>query len=248
MSGTAEFGHSATTIALLALAGFVAALARGFSGFGAALIFMPLGSALVGPAVTSAVMLVVDAVCALWMVPPAIRVFERRAVAVMALGSTLTVPLGTWLLVESDPIALRWSFCVIIAAMLILLMSGWRFRGQAGVPVTVGVGMASGLLSGVAQMGGPPVVVYWLGGDSTPSVMRANLVMFFLWGTVVTLLSYGSSGLLSPEVLWLSLICGPAYLVGIVLGSRMFHLAAPRTFRRICYALIALAALVGMPR
>jgi hypothetical protein len=28
----------------------------------------------------------------------------------------------------------------------------------------------------------------------------------------------------------------------------MFHLAAPRTFRRICYALIALAALVGMPR
>ena len=40
----------------------------------------------------------------------------------------------------------------------------------------------------------------------------------------------------------------PAYLVGIVLGSRIFHLAAPRTFRRICYALIALAALVGMPR
>jgi hypothetical protein len=35
--------------------------------------------------------------------------------------------------------------------------------------------------------------------------------------------------------------------IGLWLGSRMFGLASEETFRRICYALIALAALVSLP-
>ena len=54
--------HSPTLLAMFAGAAFLAGLARGFSGFGAALIFIPLASAIVGPRVASAVLLVVDAV------------------------------------------------------------------------------------------------------------------------------------------------------------------------------------------
>jgi uncharacterized protein len=41
--------HSIDSLAFLIAASFVASLARGFSGFGGALIFMPLASAAVGP-------------------------------------------------------------------------------------------------------------------------------------------------------------------------------------------------------
>ena len=54
--------YSARDLAVLAAAAFIAGLARGFSGFGAALIFMPLASVVVTPQVAAPLLLVVDAV------------------------------------------------------------------------------------------------------------------------------------------------------------------------------------------
>jgi uncharacterized membrane protein YfcA len=56
--------------ALIAIA-FIAGLARGFSGFGAALIFIPLGGAIIGPKLISPVLLVIDGLATLGMIPPA---------------------------------------------------------------------------------------------------------------------------------------------------------------------------------
>ena len=58
-----SFDHyTLLTLVLTVLVAGVAGLARGFSGFGAALIFMPAGSALVGPAVAAPVLLVASAI------------------------------------------------------------------------------------------------------------------------------------------------------------------------------------------
>ena len=56
-----------------------------------------------------------------------------------------------------------------------------------------------------------------------------------------------SSRLLSYAILGLAVAIGPAYGIGLWLGSHMFGLASEATFRRICYALIAIAALVSLP-
>ena len=50
------------TVVFLIAAALAAGLARGFSGFGAALIFVPLASAVVGPQVAVPLLLVVDGV------------------------------------------------------------------------------------------------------------------------------------------------------------------------------------------
>jgi uncharacterized membrane protein YfcA len=105
----------------------------------------------------------------------------------------------------------------------------------------------SGLLSGVAQMGGPPIILYWLGSASKAGVVRANVVLFFAVSTAMTTGIYAASGLLPFALVGLVALTGPAYGMGIWIGSRMFRLANERTFRRLCYALIALAALIGMP-
>jgi hypothetical protein len=54
-------------------------------------------------------------------------------------------------------------------------------------------------------------------------------------------------GVLTTSVIGLAILTGPAFGVGLWLGSQMFGLASEETFRRICYALIALAALVSLP-
>ena len=57
-------------MALCAVA-FVSGTARGFSGFGSALIFMPLASSIAAPRLVAALLLVIDFVAAAPLLPDA---------------------------------------------------------------------------------------------------------------------------------------------------------------------------------
>lgn len=234
------------SVAAAALVTAVAGLARGFSGFGAALIFIPLASALLGPRVAAPLLLVVDNILAAPLIPAAWRHASRTEVAMLATGTLVGAPFGTWLLVHGDAETLRWGMSGLALAMLALLVSGWRYRGRPSWPASLGVGAIAGLCSGAVQMGGPPVVAYWLGGAIPAQRVRANIVLFFAASGMISGVVYLLGGLLTLEVLRTGLLVGPAYGAGLWCGSRLFGLASERLFRGICFALIAMAAVLGV--
>lgn len=240
-------GVDAATLATLVLAALVAGTSRGFSGFGAALIFIPIASAAVGPKVAAPLLLVVDSILSLGMVPGAWPRAAKRDVAVMAVGTLFGVPTGAWILSRSDPVLVRWVIAAMIFALLTLLISGWRYRARPKVPLTIGVGTVAGLFSGLAQVGGPPVVAYWLGGANDAARVRANIVLYFAVSSSFVFVSYIANGLLNTGIIGLALVTGPAYGFGIWCGSRLFGRASEVLFRRAAYALIALAGLIGLP-
>jgi uncharacterized membrane protein YfcA len=231
----------------LAGAAFIAALARGFSGFGGALIFVPIASAAVGPQVAGPILLLIDFVAQFALLKNAWRQANRREVMVMALGALAGIPLGVAILKVADTIVLRWAISVLIIAMLGLLVSGWRYPGQPKRSTTGIVGFIAGILSGSVQAAGPPVVAYWLGGSTPPLMVRANIILFFFCTSVISGVTYLAAGLLNAQVLFMALVTAPGYAIGMYLGTRMFGLASDRTFRRACYLLIAGAALVSLP-
>jgi uncharacterized protein len=231
----------------LVAAAFIAGMARGFSGFGAALIFIPLGGAIMGPKLVSPVLLVVDGFATMGMIPRAWHGANRREVFVMAIGAAFGVPAGTAVLALMDPITLRWIITVIAACLLALLISGWRYHGQPRPTLGAVVGLIAGLFSGAAQLGGPPVVAYWLGGKTNFTRVRANLILYFAISTVFSVVSYYASGLFVRTVFALTILVLPSYAVGLYGGSLSFGLAKESTFRAICYVLIGAAAIIGMP-
>jgi uncharacterized membrane protein YfcA len=233
----------AATLAVALLAG----LARGFSGFGSALIFIPLASATLGPRLAAPLLMLVDNLTTFPLIPTAWRRADRGEVASLVAGALVGAPLGTWLLLHLDAETLRWGMCVLAIAMLALLASGWRYHGRPALPLSLAVGAASGLLSGAAQMGGPPVVAYWLGGAIPAARVRANIMLFFAASGVISAVTYLVSGLLTPAVLLLTVLVAPAYALGIWGGSHLFGLASEASFRRACFVLIALAAVLGLP-
>lgn len=239
--------HSAGALVFLVAASFVASLARGFSGFGGALIFVPLASAAVGPQAAAPILLAIDGIAQLALLKGAWRRANRREVAIMAAGALIGIPLGTAILRQVDPTPLRWAIAALVVAMLALLISRWRYRGQPTAPVTIGVGIAAGILSGAAQAAGPPVVAYWLGGASSALTVRANIILFFFCTSVAAALSYVAAGLLSLDVLLLAALTAPGYALGMFLGTRLFGLASERLFRRVCLAFIAAAAAISLP-
>ena len=165
----------------------------------------------------------------------------------MSIGALAGVPLGAWVLIKSDPLLIRWGIALFGTLLLALLMSGWRYRGQPTAAITVAVGGVAGLLGGAAQVGGPPVVAYWLSRSIPAEIVRANIVLYFAITTVISGMAYLAGGLLTSSVVGLALVTGPIYGLGLYAGSRMFGHASELTFRRICFALIAVAIALSLP-
>ena len=238
---------SGGALAFLLATAFIAALARGFSGFGAALIFLPLAATVTDPKIASPLLLITDAVLAVGFIPPALRVADKREVGIMGLGAAIGIPLGTLILVRTDPMHIRWAIVVLATAMLALLMSGWRYRGKPTAPLSFTVGGFAGVCSGAAQVGGPAVIAYWLGSQSPAAIIRANIILYFAISIVIAIVAYTIAGVITLTVLKLCLVVGPVYGLGLFIGARLFGIADENVFRRICYALIAIAVLISLP-
>src|ERR1700709_34835 len=101
-----------TAIAISGVA-FVSGTARGFSGFGSALIFMPLASSMAAPRLVAALLLIIDFVAATPLVPSAWKQADRKATAVMVSGALIGVPIGTYFLSRLDPVTTRWRYCCL---------------------------------------------------------------------------------------------------------------------------------------
>jgi len=187
-------GSAAATICAIA---FIAATARGFSGFGSALIFMPLASSVAPPRLAAALLLIIDFVATAPLLPGAWQKADRKATAIIAAGALIGVPVGTYLLSRLDPLTTRWIISGFVFALLFLLLSGWRYRGKDHLALSIGIGTLSGFCSGLAQTGGPPIVGYWLGRPIPTALARANILLFFGASDLFSVVSYALSDLIT---------------------------------------------------
>src|SRR3954471_11404569 len=135
---------------------------------------MPLASSLAAPRLVAALLLIIDFIAAAPLAPNAWKHADRKATAVMVLGAVIGVPLGTYCLSRLDPVTTRWIISGFVFALLLLLLSGWRYRGKDHAPLSVSIGGLSGFCSGLAQTGGPPIVGYWLWRASSPANSRGH--------------------------------------------------------------------------
>ena len=129
-----------------------------------------------------------------------------------------------------------------------VLASGWRYHGAPRLPITLGVGLFSGVSAGAVLIAGPPVILYWLGGGSSAKTVRANLMVFFMICDVLLVAIYGYAKACSRRARWRCRCCSAFPIsLGMGLGSRFFHGTSDRLYRSIAYVIIALAALVSLP-
>src|SRR4051812_11554836 len=183
---------------------------------------MPLATTVISPKLASPLLLVIDLVLALGLIPKAWPKSNKRDVGLISLGALVGVPLGTVLLARLDPTVIRWTLVAVGLPLVMILMSGWRYHGRPNAPLTIGTGATSGVLNGIAQVGGPPIVLYWLGGQSSADIVRANIISYFAISSCIGFVSYLAGGLLVPALIGLSLVTGPVYALGLYLGSHMF--------------------------
>jgi uncharacterized membrane protein YfcA len=230
-------------VAVAALSGFV----RGFAGFGSALIYIPLVAAIYEPRIAAPTLLLIDLAGG---VPFTIRELKRcnwREVGPVTAAAALAVPFGTMALIVIDPVLLRWFIAVLVLGLLAVLASGWRYHGKPALPASIGVGLFAGFGGGAVQIAGPAVIVFWLGGASNAVTVRANLMVFFMLMGFVACAVYLAQGIITAEILALSVLLGIPFALALWVGARWFHGASEAAYRRAAYAIIVAAAIVSLP-
>ncbi|HYF56306.1 MAG TPA: sulfite exporter TauE/SafE family protein [Salinarimonas sp.] len=233
----------AFTIAITALAGFV----RGFTGFGAGMIMIPAIGATYDPVTAIILLFIVDAGATTPMLLPHFRNCRWAEVGPVALAASAAFPLGLAFLLSTDPVIVRWMLSLFVLAVTVLLAAGWRYRGEPGIGRSLAVGGGMGALSGAIGLGGPLIVLFWLGGPERAARVRSNIFAFFGLFSVVSFLGFWWNGLFTPARTLAGLALLPLYAGLVLVGSRLFDRSSDETYRRAALALCGLIAVASMP-
>ena len=142
-------------VVTIALGGFL----RGFLGFGAALLIVPVLSAILTPERALVIVFLIELPTVMYLMPGAFRTGDPKTVAPIVLAMFFTIPFGVYFLVSADPEVIKVVISLLVLAMVGLLASGWKPKNEIRMGTMLLAGSLSGLISGAAGVGGPPFVV-----------------------------------------------------------------------------------------
>jgi uncharacterized membrane protein YfcA len=234
----AESSSQAGILLIAALIGAVAGVVRGITGFGGAMVMAPPLALILGPKVTVPVVLLLESLVAAPQVLQTRKLVRWRLMGPMLAATCLTVPFGGYLLLTTDALTLRRVTALIVIVFSLLLLRGWRYRGQQRAATGVGLGGLAGAMLGATSIGGPPVILYLLASPDRIEVTRANLTLFVAGSSLVGIAMLIASGVLDVQAAWTGLLLAPGYYGGLVVGSRLFSRFNDARFRQFTLLLM----------
>ncbi len=237
---TVGLGWGTLTLALIVT--FGAAAIRGLTGFGMAIILVPLLGMFIRPdeAVIIAILL------QLFIGPVGFRTIladSHKSSALLIGGFALfATPFGLWALMHVAPATARMIIALIALGAFLLVITAHKVTRPAGPVLTASVGLLSGFLTGFAAMPGPPVIPYYLRDPFSSGVARASMMLIFFITAIAGTASAWLLGFITPRLATLSILLFPTVLLGNYLGGLWFGKISPLIWRSAVAALLGVAA------
>ena len=228
-----------TEAAALAAIGFLGALIFGISGFGAALVTIPLATHLVPLKYALALFVLADLACALsvGLENPrnAVRAEWTRLVPMILVGTAL----GVTLLVNLPRAAGMLLLGVFVLWFGIFNLVRKPRAGTVSSRWAWLAGLCGGITSTVFGAGGPPYAIYLSQRGLSKEQFRATLGLATLTSISLRVLAFLLIGLLLDPDVWLkALAVVPACLAGIWVARRAFLRISRDALMRVVAALL----------
>jgi uncharacterized membrane protein YfcA len=231
---------SSFTPETLVLAGIVAAIAaviRGITGFGGAMVMAPPLALLLGPRVAVPVTLLLEGFAAMPMLTQTRSLVRWPLIGPILAAACVLIPLGSYVLVMADALTLRRAIAVAVIACALLMLSGQRYSGHR-LSTSVGLGALSGAMTGAIGIGAPPVILYLLSGPDPVATTRANLTFYLVGISLAALVMFWMQDVLDQRCVLIALVLAPGYYCGLVVGLRLFSRFNDTRFRQFTLLLL----------
>ncbi|MBM3638309.1 MAG: sulfite exporter TauE/SafE family protein [Actinobacteria bacterium] len=217
----------------------IASSAQAVSGFGFALLAVPLMSAVVSPQ---------DAVIIATLLGAASTIGQsvRDAHAtemVMArrlIGSALVgMPFGLVLFSFASEEVLRLSLGLVVIVATVLIARDFRLDG--GRSAEYSMGFLSGALSTSLSTNGPPLVFLLQARGLQPQALRSTINTVFAVSGVASVLAFLVSGNISGDNAMAAMWSLPVMFIAILIGYRVRPLFPPHRFKWLVIVLLLLS-------
>ncbi len=220
-----------------------AAFCQGLTGFGFALLSIPVLSNFMGMKVS---IIAGTGLCFIHYALLAARSYKQLSFKTntgILLGTLLGMSLGMYIFIVIDEATLRWSTGAVICISGTLLICG-RFPklGDSGTTQMV-VGAISGVLQTTTGMGGPPYVVYYssrqLGAQDFRGKLTSILVLIYIVAFAALAMTPTAKSLPIRDFLLLLL----PLVIGFEIGVRLSMIISDRFFRIVVHVLIIISGI-----
>ena len=171
-------GLAPLTFAGAAAMTFGAAYVRGLTGFGMAIILVPLLGMIVPPGQAVVVAIILQ----LLIGPVGLRVIladaDRHTAVPIGLIAMATTPIGMAALGATRPDVARLLITTVAVGAFVAVLLPKQPEGHQPGPLAIGgTGLAAGVLTGFAAMPGPPVVPFYYRRHLEPRVAPRSFRM-----------------------------------------------------------------------
>ena len=238
-------GFAFWQISVALVAALISAFVRGLTGFGMAILLVPVLALALQP--IEAVLVANSLGLALGLIetPRLISQAERSARPLSAIILMTTLP-GMALLAVTPPPVARLLIAVIAATAFVAVLLPPRAADIPGRTHTMLTGASAGLLTGFAGMPGPPIVPFYVGRSISRHTAKASMVLVFTTACGAGI----ASGLILGKMHWrLALLAGillPVVFGGNALGVRALGRISERSWRIFAATVLGLAALAAL--
>ena len=232
-----------TSTALLATIFFIASFGQTISGFGFALVGMPLATLILGTRTAAPLVALTGLSLYTINVLRYRNSIHLRHVARLGIAAALGVPVGIWGLVSLDEsfVKLFLGFILVgytlfsIARPTLSFVPSHRWGYLAG--------FLTGCLGGAYNLPGPPLIVYGAFHRWERDEFRAMLQSLFFLTGLMTVASHLLANHLTLNILTIYALTAPAVILGIVIGAIIDRRINHAVFRWIVVALIFILGL-----
>ena len=223
---------------------FLAAIVRGYSGFGFSLLAITSLSLLLPPAQIVPSIFMLELAASLHLLPGIWRDIHWRSIGPLIAGCLIATPFGAWLLARVPAPPMQIALAIFVLASALVLWRGYAMQRMPNRAESVAAGAASGFFNGAFGIGGPPVIIFYFASPAGAAVSRASLTMYFLATDVIGLGFLAREGLVTGDSFIRALTFLPPLTAGVWLGARSFKAADPAVFRKFVLAILAALALI----
>jgi hypothetical protein len=221
----------------------LAAFVQSTTGFGFALVAVPLLAMVMEPQRVVVSVTAVSLLLSAWVGWRHRAALDREAVIGYTWTGLLGMPVGLLVLLVVPSSALK----ILVGVVVLLAVAGMLLRFRVcGRGWQIAAGLLGGALLTSTGMNGPPIVIGLDARALPPARFRATLQAIFALQGVVALGLFAASGLVDREVGLLVLADAVALPIGWRLGTLLFHRLSPRQFRIGVLSMLVLSASVAL--
>lgn len=237
-------GLAMPSLVLVAALVALASMVRGLTGFGMAIVLVPLLSTVILPDRAVLLAVLVGSLAGFMGLREAWGKVQRQTALTISFAGIAAAPAGLSLLSVTPPDLGRMAIAIMAALSLIVLVLPRRAAMPRTPLAAITTGIVSGLMGSFAAMPGPPVVWFYARKNVRPEAIRDAMIVIFFLGPIAVAAMALAAGMIDLKLVILALTCLPPLLIGNIVGRALFGKFPEIIWRSLMFALVG-SSLVG---